>query len=333
MVKISVVAALKAQVGVIGRIPASAGGAIVVAEPCAAVGAVHQAGQPVGIGSIGAPSGGALSHLLGGVPGLLVNDRFVRIGKDQLLLRGGSPSFLGLEVLTDALAQDGFAQVLPAAEDGVDGVAAPAVGIAVVIAAILRVVEPLVGRGDQNLGFAEEVRDLGSPHALAGQVEDLPHHLGGLGIHHQGLLVRWGSDIAVGNRAAAPLAILHPGAEDGLDLVAGVPAVELVHDVEKGREVVLLGLGAVDAVVDGDEPHALVGEHDLGVEAHLEIVPSEAAHILDDDRADVARLDLPHHGGEAGAVEIDAAVAVVGEVPEVGKSLLTGVGFEVSLLI
>ena len=333
MVKISVVAALKAQVGVIGRIPASAAGAIVVAEPCAAVGTVHQAGQAVGIRSVGAPSGSTLSHLLGGVPGLLVNDCLVCVGKDQLLLRGGSPSFLGLEVLTDALAQDGFAQVFPPAEDGVDGVAAPAVGIAVVIAAILRVVEPLVGRGNQNLRCAEEVRDLGSPHALAGQVEDLPHHLGGLGIHHQCLLVRWGSDIAVGNRAAAPLAILHPGAEDGLDFVAGVPAVELVHDVEKGREVVLLGLGAVDAVVDGDEPHALVGEHDLGVEANLEIVPPEAAHVLDDDRADVARLDLPHHGGEAWAVEIDAAVAVVSEVPEVGKALLTGVGFEVSLLI
>ena len=182
------------------------------------------------------------------------------------------------------------------------------------------------------MGFAEEVRDLGSAHALAGQVEDLPHHLGGLRIHHQGLLVRWGADIAIGNRAAAPLAILHPGAEDGLDLVAGVPAVELVHDVEKWREVILLGLGTVDAVVDGDEPHALVGEHDLGVEAHLEIVPPEAAHILDDDRADVARLNLPHHGGEARTVKIDAAVAVVSEVSEVGKPLLTGVGFEVSLL-
>ena len=111
-----------------------------VAEPCAAVGAVHQAGQPVGIGSVGTPSGGALSHLLSGVPGLLVNDRLVRVGKDQLLLRGGSPSLLGLEVLTDALAQDGFAQIFPAAEDGVDGVAAPAVGIAVVVAAVLRVV-------------------------------------------------------------------------------------------------------------------------------------------------------------------------------------------------
>ena len=31
--------------------------------------------------------------------------------------------------------------------------------------------------------------------------------------------------------------------------------------------------------------------------------------------------------------KIDAAVAVVGEVSEVGKPLLTGVGFEVSLLI
>ena len=301
--RLSIVAALKAQVGVIGRIPASAGGAIEVAESCAAVGAVHQAGQPVGIGSVGAPSGGALSHLLGGVPGLLVNDRFVGVEKNQEFLRGGSPSFLGLEVLTDALAQDSLAQILPAAEDGVNGVAAPAVGIAVVVTAVLRVVEPLVGRGDQNLRFAEEVRDFGSPHALAGQVEDLPHHLGGFGIHHQGLLVRWRSDIAIGNRAAAPLAILHPSAEDGLDLVAGVPAVELIHDVEKGREVVLLGLGAVDAVVDGDEPHTLVGEHDLGVEANLEIVPPEAAHILDDDCADVARLDLPHHGGEAWAVK------------------------------
>ena len=333
MVQVSVVAALKAQVRVIGRIPASAGGAIVVAEPCAAVGAVHQAGQPVGIGSVGAPSGGALSHLLGGVPGLLVNDGLVGVGKDQLLLRGGSPSFLGLKVLTDALAQDGFAQVFPPAEDGVDGVAAPAVGIAVVVAAVLRVVKPLVCRGDQNFRFAEEVRDLGSAHTLAGQIKDLPHHLGGLGIHHQGLLVRWGADIAIGNRAAAPLAILHPGAEDGLDFVAGVPAVELVHDVEKGREVVFLGFGAVDAVVDGDEPHALVREHDLGVETHLEIVPSEAAHVLDDDRPNVARLNLPHHGGEARTVKIDAAVAVVGEVPEVGKPLLTGVGFEVGLLI
>lgn len=167
---------------------------------------------------------------------------------------------------------------------------------------------------------------------MAGQAVNLSDYLGCRFIHQELLLVLFGPLIAVRDRAAAPHSFLHPGLEYRLDLVAGVLGVPLVHDVQERREVVVGGLCAVHAVVDGNEADALLGKNDLGVVAHLQIVPPEPAQVFDNQGGHMARFNLAQKGVEAGAVEVGAGVAIVPKVPDVPQSMVPGVLLQVHLL-
>ena len=90
---------------------------------------------------------------------------------------------------------------------------------------------------------------------------------------------------------------------------------------------------AVDAVIDGDESDVLLLEENFRVKAHLQIVSSEAAHVLADDRADITRLDLGNHGVESGAIERNSRNAVVREMLDVVKTITLGVCFEIRFLV
>ena len=116
-------------------------------------------------------------------------------------------------------------------------------------------------------------------------------------------------------------------------LPAGVTGVKFVHDVQKWGEVVISLLIAVDTVVDGDKPDALISEHDIGVEANLEIVTSEAAHVLDNDGGHVPGLYLGNHGLEAVPVKGRAAHSIVREVPDIGEAVPLGVVLQKCLLV
>ena len=85
-------------------------------------------------------------------------------------------------------------------------------------------------------------------------------------------------------------------------------------------------------IVDGDEADALLGEHDLGVVAHLQVVPSEPAQVFDNQGSHMARFNLAQKGVEAGAVEVGAGVAIIPKVPDVPQSMLPGVLLQVHLL-
>ena len=70
--------------------------------------------------------------------------------------------------------------------------------------------------------------------------------------------------------------MLHSVSEDGLDLLAGVSGIPLVHDIQKRRELVFRLAIAVDAVIDGDKTHPLIREEYLRVITHLKIVPADS---------------------------------------------------------
>ena len=95
----------------------------------------------------------------------------------------------------------------------------------------------------------------------------------------------------------------------------------VLHNVQKRGKVVISLLVAVDTIVDGDKPNALVSEHDIGVKANLEIVPPETAHVLDDDGCHVPGLHLGNHGLEAVPVEGRAAHSIVREVADIGEAV------------
>lgn len=99
--------------------------------------------------------------------------------------------------------------------------------------------------------------------------------------------------------------------EHSLYFPAGVFGVELVENVDEGRHVVFRAVDTVHAVVDGDEADVVGREKHLRVHTDLKVVPSEAAHILDDDDADFVLVDHADEPLPIRSVEIGPTVAIV----------------------
>ena len=273
-------------------------------------------------------------QLVGNVPGILVYNGLMGIGEDHQLIGSSSPALFGLEVLTDRLAQHRMPQVFLPVQDVAHSGGRPTVRVChFVVSAIFGEVLGSIGGWNQNLLHRQLLGNGCRSNSLAGQAVNLSDNLSGRFIHKKQLLVLLGPLVAVRDRAAAPHSFLHPGLEYRLDLVAGVLGVPLVHDVQERGEVVVGGLCAVHAVVDGDEADALLGEHNLGVVAHLQVVPPESAQVFDNQGGHMARLNLAQKGVEAWAVEVGAGVAIVPKVPDVPQSMVPGVLLQVHLLV
>ena len=119
--------------------------------------------------------------------------------------------------------------------------------------------------------------------------------------------------------------------EYGFNLAAGISGVKFIHDVQE-RGKIILSVGAVHSVIDGDQPDASLSQdfHDL---ADFEIVTSQAAHVFDDDCLHVPGLHFLHHGGESGAVEPGSGDSIVREMGRVGKTVAAGVIFQHGFLV
>ena len=118
--------------------------------------------------------------------------------------------------------------------------------------------------------------------AIHAQVKRLSHYPSGLLVDNPVHLVVRAFDVAVCRIRAEPLAILPFRLEHGAHLLAGVLSVPLVDNIQKWRKIAILMIGAVDTVVDGDEADAGAGKEHFRVVAYLEIIASEAVHILHD---------------------------------------------------
>ena len=51
---------------------------------------------------------------------------------------------------------------------------------------------------------------------------------------------------------------------------------DVLHDIEKRREIILGLIGTVHAIVDGNEANSVLREGDLRIEAHTEVITTEA---------------------------------------------------------
>ena len=55
---------------------------------------------------------------------------------------------------------------------------------------------------------------------------------------------------------------------------------DVLHDIEKRREIILRLIGAVHAVIDGNEANAVLREGDLRIEAHTEVITTHATEVF-----------------------------------------------------
>ena len=149
----------------------------------------------------------------------------------------------------------------------------------------------------------------------------------------KGLLITGNPLITVGNTAAAPFAILHPRFENGTDFIAGILSVPLVHDVQERSKVIVRGIGAVNIVVDSDEPNTLGRKLNFCVKSNFQIIASETAHVLYNDSCNVPGFDFGNHGLEAGTVKIRSTVSIVRKMLDVVKAVFASVIFQILFLI
>lgn len=189
----------------------------------------------------------------------------------------------------------------------------------------------LVGRV-QDLLLSQDSGNLVGAFSGGAQLEDPAYHRGGRLVRYDFLGVRILLLVAVGRLGARALAALRLHPLDGPHLFAGVLGVELVGPVADRIEVIAALHQGVHAVVDRDEPDALLREVDLRVLAHLQVLPSQPAEIFDDQGLHLAALDHSHDLLPRGPVEVGPGVSVVGQEEGVLKSIVCGVLLQKQLL-
>ena len=112
-----------------------------------------------------------------------------------------------------------------------------------------------IRRWNQNLFIGKRLRNFGHTGTVCGHLKNLTNNGSGFFVHIESLLITGNPFVPVGDTAAAPLAVLHPGFEHRTNFVAGVFGVPLVHNVQKGRKVVVCWIGTVYIIIDGNEPN------------------------------------------------------------------------------
>ena len=119
---------------------------------------------------------------------------------------------------------------------------------------------------------------------------------------------------------------------DGADLLGGITSVKIVHDIEKGCKVVFRLIGAVHAVIDGNEANAVLREGDLRIEAHTEIVTTHPAEVFYKDNAHLTGFNVGNQAFPVGTLKICAAPTVVRIDRYIRKIPFTGIAREHILL-
>ena len=112
-------------------------------------------------------------------------------------------------------------------------------------------------RRDQHFFIRKSLANLCKTGTAGCHIEDSTDNGSGFFVHIKRLLITGNPFVPVGNTATAPFAVLHPGLEHRTNFVAGIFGVPLVHNVQKGRKVVVCWIGTVNIVVDSDEPNTL----------------------------------------------------------------------------
>ena len=118
----------------------------------------------------------------------------------------------------------------------------------------------------------------GNPHAahpVKGIVIDFADDRRCLRVNDEMPLVLRVTHQAEGRRPPAELPLPGTGRDARQHLFGNIPAVHIVQDILKGRDVHFLTGQAVHAVRDGDIAHIVFGEKDFDIASSFDIIPTK----------------------------------------------------------
>ena len=108
---------------------------------------------------------------------------------------------------------------------------------------------------------------------------------------------------------------------------------DVLHDVQKRSEIILGLIGAVHAVVDGNEANAVLREGNLRIEAHTEVITTHPAEIFYQHNAHLTGFNVGNQPFPVGALKIRAAPTVIRIDRYIRKIPFTGIAREHILLM
>src|SRR5690554_1145657 len=164
-------------------------------------------------------------------------------------------------------------------------------------------------------------------------MENFTNYLCGFLVNNPMALVLRVLYVAVWRICAKRLAILTFGLKHSTYLLAGVLGVPFVNNVEEWRKIAVLLIGAVDAVINGNEADVGAGKENFGIIADLKIIAPKAAHVLHNDGADAAFLSKRYQALPVRTVKVRAAVLVINKKLCVAVAVVVSVLLEYSLLV
>ena len=171
------------------------------------------------------------------------------------------------------------------------------------------------------------------PISVHAQLENLTNYLGGSFIHYPMVLIVRVFGVAVWRLGTQRFAGFALCLEHRTNFLTGVLGIKFVENVDKRSKITVLLIGTVHAVVDGNKAYICAGKSDLGIETYLEVISSQSAHILYDDRADLAFVYKDHKALPIRSFEGSPTVAIVNEKHRVPEAIFISELLEDSLLI
>ena len=229
---------------------------------------------------------------------------------------------------------DGMPHILHTGENVAHRRTPPAVRIfKLVVSAVAHAFCGKVGRRAKHLFLGQNIRDLIHALAVNDHAEDAAHNGGSFLVDDPALLVLRIFQIPVDGMIAGMFALVALRPVDGADLLGGITSVKIVHDVQKGSEIILGLIGAVHAVVDGNEANAVLREGDLRIEAHTEVITTHPAEIFYQHNAHLTGFNVGNQPFPVGALKIRAAPTVIRIDRYIRKIPFTGIAREHILLM
>ena len=83
----------------------------------------------------------------------------------------------------------------------------------------------------------------------------------------------------------------------------------------------------------GKEPHVILWECDLGIHPNFQIISTDAAHVLRDDRADLSVFHQCHHALPIRSLKVRACVTVIYKELRIAEAVFLCISAEIGFLI
>lgn len=173
-------------------------------------------------------------------------------------------------------------------------------------------VVPLIRQRREDAQAVEFFRNMKGAESVQTLSENIPHHIGGIGIDLQALVLFSGLEVSIYRERTDKIAAAPFGFQGASCLYRYVAAVCLVHNVlDRDRQIVRRVIHGIYIVIDRDKADAISRENPAHVAACLDILTAKTGEILHDYAVCFALLDHVHHFLKRRTVEQDAAVSVV----------------------